>query len=181
MAREATWTNADGLVVGFGTHSDDNRVPAVQANRDGYRVITMTFTGTELEDIASLTAASLFPQTPRIPRGSLIHRATFQVVTAFDSAGDAGTLTIGTVAYGAIGTVDDVDGIDATVAQSAIDAIGETVICNGALVGGTVPVGATSNTDVAIVAGYATAAFTAGEGILVVEYSLPQFYGTLAA
>jgi hypothetical protein len=102
----------------------------------------------------------------------LIHRATLQVVTAFDSAGDAGTLDIGT--YSAAAVVDDADGIDVDIAQSAIDAVGEVVACNGALVAGIITVGATSDSDVYVVPAYQTAAFTAGRAVLTIEYSTPS-------
>jgi hypothetical protein len=180
MARANTWANLDGLGVGFGTHTDDNRIPATEGGRSGLRIMTLTVTGTEVEAAASLTAASLFPQSARIPYGSQILRARFQTVVPFTSGG-AATLNIGTYKWDAIGTVDDADGIDAAVALTAIDAIGEIVICDGALVGGVVPAGATSNSDVAVVVGYGTAAYTAGVGILTVEYVLPTYGYTIAA
>lgn len=179
MARQNTWTNSDGLVVGFGTHTTDNRVPAVTAVEGDVKVMTLTVKGTEVEASASLTAASLFPQSVSIPYGSVIKRATFQTVVAF--TGSSSTLNIGTYKAGDITTVDDADGIDATIALTAMDAIGEIVNCDGALVAGTVPAGATSNSDVQIVVGYGTAAFTAGEGILTVEYFTPTYNKTIAA
>jgi hypothetical protein len=176
MARQNTWTNQDGLIVGFGTHSVDNNVPAEDAGNGSVKVAKLLITGTALED--TVTVASLPPQSVRIKRGARITRAFLQVVTAFTSGG-AATLDIGTFAADA--TADDADGIDAAVALTAIDAIGEMVSCDGALVGATVAAGATSNSDVIIAASYNTAAFTAGTAILTVEYVEPDFNKTIAA
>jgi hypothetical protein len=173
MPRNNTWTNADGLVVGFGTHTADNAVPAVVSEAGPFKVVQAMVLGTAIEASASLTAASLPPQAIRIKRGSLIKRATFETVVAF--TGSSSTLNIGTYKADTIATVDDADGIDATIALTAMDAVGETVICDGALVNGVVPVGATSDSDVQIVFGYGTAAFTAGKGILTVEYQEPSY------
>lgn len=182
MARQNTWTNSDGLVVGYGTHTVDNQVPAVTGEVGSpVKYMTMVITGTGLEDIGSLTAASLYPQGAIIRRGSRIQRATLVVTEAF-STGSSPTLTIGTVKWDAVGTVDDLDGIDATIAATAIDTVGEVVACDGALVGatsGVTTVGATSNSDVRVVAGYATAAFTTGKAILTIEYVEPALGETV--
>tara|TARA_R110002110_G_scaffold25998_5_gene96063 strand:+ start:874 stop:1092 length:219 start_codon:yes stop_codon:yes gene_type:complete len=60
----------------------------------------------------------------------------------------------------------DADGIDAAIAKADL-AANKAVACNGALVGGTATVGAA---DAYVGALYATAAFTAGAGKLVIEY-----------
>lgn len=173
MPRERTYTNADGLILGYGTHTPDNAVPAVAAERGVRKTMEMLITGTELE-LTTATAASLHPQGAIIKRGSLIKNATFTPTVAFTSGG-AATLTIGTYKVGTIGTVDVAAGITSATAITAIDAIGETVVCAGTLVNGTIAVGATSDSDVEIVAIAGTAAFTAGKGILVIEYIEPNF------
>lgn len=176
MPRQATWSNSDGLIVGFGTHTVDNQVPAITSNIGAVKTASFVIQGTLLEDIGALTAASLYPQGFVIPRGSKIQRATLTPSEAFTSGG-AATLTIGTVKWDAVGTVDDLDGIDATIAITAIDAIGESVLCDGALVNGTVVTsicGNVSNTDVRIVAGFGTAAFTAGKALLTIEFIVPS-------
>ena len=76
-------------------------------------------------------------------------------------------MTIGT--YQQDGTVVDADGIDATIALAAL-AANKAVACDGAAAGGTATVGAN---DVYIEAIYGTAAFTAGEAKLVIEYIEP--------
>lgn len=167
MSRGSTWTNPDGLVVGFGTHSVDDAVPGVTGTGNT-KIYSMEVVGTDLVDTIAL--ANIAPQAARIPRGSLIKSATFQVVEAFTSGG-AATLDLGTFGTS---VVDVADGIDADIALAAINAIGEIVVCNGALVGGTVPAGATANEDVFLTASYETAVFTAGKGILKVEVVLPD-------
>ena len=167
MSRNATWTNQDGLVVGFGTHSEDNDVVAVTGD-GAVKTYKLEFNGVDLVD--TIAVANLKPQSALIPRGASIQSATLTVVTAFTSAGSA------TLDLGLFGTtvVDDADGIDVDIALTAIDAIGDVVICNGAVVGGVVAVGATANEDCHLTASYETAVFTAGSAILTVEVILPS-------
>lgn len=181
MARDNTWTNPDGLVVGFGTHATDTGYLTVTSQKGNVYRGQMKIVGANLEDTDSVTAASpgLAPQAATIPRGSVITSAILQTVTAFDSAGDNGTLDIGTYDEDTSSiTVDDADGIDVDIAQSAIDAVGEVVRCDGASVvhgddTAPVAVGTTSDSDVKVVAAYQTAAFTAGEAILYLEWVQP--------
>lgn len=136
-------------------------------NTDGaVREVRMKITGADLADapvFADLAGAAT------IPAGAYVKSATFIVTTAF--AGATATLDIG-FSYnnsGAIANLDD-DGIDAAIAVTAIDAAGDVITCDGALVG---TVLAATADEYAIVPSYDTAAFTAGEGELVVEYILP--------
>jgi len=154
------YVNADGLEIltagEAGTAA--KRGTAVSPKK----ALVMTLTGTDLGSSAD---------TPQdhdafIPAGSYITSASLIVTTAFTSGGSA-TLTIG--AYQQDGTTVDADGIDATVALAAL-AANKGVACDGALVGGTATVGAN---DVYIEANYGTAAFTAGEAKLVIEYIEP--------
>ncbi len=179
MPRQSTWTNSDGLVVGFGTHSVDNAVPAVTGNEDHAKTLVMEINAPLLEAAASLTAASIPPQGAIIKRGAYITSAKLVVTEAF-STGSSPTLTIGTFKFDAIGTPDDADGIDATVAAAALDTVGEVLNCDGALVNaasGVTTVGATSNSDVVVVAGYGTAAFTTGKATLYITYIEPRNKG----
>lgn len=172
MPRDNTWTNSDGLVVGFGTHTEDNGVQAVTGDSGTVRTYTIELPdATLLEDTDSITVASIPPQAVAIPRGSVLNRATLHVTTAFTSAG-AATLDIGF--YSAAAVVDDANGIDVDIALTAIDAIGDIVICDGALVGGVVPLGATSNSDVYVVFGDEAAVYTAGAATLVLEVQVPH-------
>lgn len=180
MSRASTWTNSDGLVVGFGTHTKDNDVAAVTSEKNSVKTLVLEINGTSVPSSWAAANVAAQAQAALIKRGSIIHRATFETVVAFTSGG-AGTLNIGTYGGAALTTADDADGIDATVALTAMDAIGETVICDGALVGGTVPVGATSDSDVMIGFTYGTAALTAGKGILTIQYTEPSGGNTIAA
>lgn len=173
MARGSTWTNSDGLVVGFGTHTEDNDVAAV-ANTAGRNVLRVEINGTDLSDTYS--ASDFKPQDVIIPRGSRIIRASFQVLVAFTSGG-AATLDIGTFTKGlTTDVVDDADGIVADMSIAELTSIGEVHICDGALVGasGQTAVGATGLGDCVVAPSYETATFTAGRGILTVEYQVPS-------
>jgi len=176
MPRNATHT-FDGLVVGYGTHSADNGVAGVTGDSGTVKTYVIELPdATLLEDTDAITVASLPPQQAIIPRGSFIKSATFHVKTAFTTSASA-TLDIGTYEAAGDGSSsgdDDADGIDADIAVTAIDAIGDIVICDGALVGGVVPVGVTADADVAIVFGYEAGVYTAGAGTLVVEVIVPH-------
>lgn len=179
MSRNSTWTNADGLVVGFGTHTVDNGVPSVTAGRGSVKTMTFKFNGIDLVTTGSVVAGTQLPQSAVIRRGSIIQRAKLQTVVAFTSGG-AATLSIGTFKDGAAGTVDVAAGISSALAITTIDAVGETVVCAGTLVNGTIPLGATSDSDVVVIPSWGTAAFTAGSAVLTIEYIEPQYDATLA-
>lgn len=98
-----------------------------------------------------------------VPANSLLVRAYLQVTTAFTSGG-AATLELGL--QDTAGVAIDADGID-TIAVATLTANSWTT-CDGALVGAT-----TGTADAQISIDDATAAFTAGEGRLIVEY-IPQ-------
>jgi len=171
MARNATWTNSDGLVVGFGTHTADNNVGAVSAEGPIKTLVKELPDATALEATSAVTVASIAPQEVVIPRGSRILEASFQVITAFTTSA-SGALDIGT--HSAAAVDDDPNGIDAAIAVTALDAVGAVVACNGALVGGVTSAGAVSTSDVVVTFSYDTGVFTAGSGILTVRYIEPQ-------
>ena len=157
-----SYVNADGLEV-LTAGEQGTAAKRGTSLSSQKKALVMTITGTDLGTSIS---------TPQdhdafIPAGSYITSASLIVSTAFTSGGSA-TLTIG--AYEQDGSVVDADGIDATVALSAINAVTKAVACDGALVGGTANVGAA---DVYIEAYYGTAAMTAGEAKLVIEYIEP--------
>lgn len=177
MARGSTWTNSDGLIVGFGTHSEDNGVATVHVGANGVVTLSKEITLSGLADTPTI-ANSTTPQDVTIPRGSVIKSALLQVITAPVSGG-GGTLDIGTI--GTNGTEDDFDGIvaDATVAEMGL--AGEGILLDGvtiadaATAASTVAsVGAVADADCYVVASYETAVFTAGVVKLVVEYIPPS-------
>jgi len=176
MARDATWTNSDGLVVGFGPHTEDNDVAAVYQSAGGFVTAQVEYTLADLPD--TFAAANRKPQEIIIPRGSVIKNAWLHTLAAAVSAG-GGTLDIGT--WGTNDSADDVDGLvaDATVAE--IGVIGSVIKLDGPLVADAATaaadqqaVGTTSNSDVVLCASYETAVFTAGKVRLVVEYLPPS-------
>lgn len=180
MPRKATWTNGDDLVVGFGTHTVDNNVPAVTTVRGAVKTLQVVIDYTKVPQNTTFAQTDVAPQSAIIKRGSRILSASFVVTTAF--AGTSATLNIGTWGvktreYGITPAVDDADGIDAAIALTAIDAIGATVQCNGALVNGVTTCGAVSASDVVVSYANPTAnAMTAGKGILTIEYVEPALY-----
>ena len=177
MPRNATWTNADGLIVGFGTHTEDNGVLAVTGDSGTRRTYVIELpAAASLEDTDAITVASLGPQHAVIPRGSKIVSASFSVTTVFTSEGSA-TLDIGTYEAAGDGSSsgdDDADGIDADIALTALDAVGDLVVCDGALITGAVACGAVADADVTVVFGFEAAAFTAGAGVLTLEVIVPS-------
>ena len=168
MSRANSWTNSDGLVVGFGTHSQDLNTPVKISSNNGIDVYKYEIDAVNLVDTISTTNQS--PQRAWIPRGSFIKSATLHVSEVFTSGG-AATLDLGL--FG-VTVVDDADGIDVDLALTVMDALGDVVLCDGALVGGLIPVGRTADEDCTITASYETAVFTAGKATLIVEVVQPS-------
>lgn len=156
-----SYVNADGLEV---LTAGEQGTPAKRGTSlsSQKKSLVMNITGTEVPS----SVATPQDHDAFIPAGSYITGAHLLVSTAFTSGGSA-TLTIGT--YTQAGAAVDADGIDATIALAAIGA-DKAVACNGAAVGGTATVG---GADVYVEAIYGTAAFTAGEAKLVIEYIEP--------
>jgi hypothetical protein len=176
MPRQNTWVNSDGLVVGFGTHSSDNMVPAVTSEKGAVKTMQMLIVGTQVP--SSWTSSTVPPQAAQIKRGSYIQRAKLVVQQVFTSGG-AATLSIGT--YSPTATTDVAAGLLSAAALTTIDAVGEVSVLAGTLVNGTIAVGATSDSDVIILPIFGTAAFTAGRAVLTVEYVEPDYNLTIAA
>lgn len=157
-----SYTNADGLYVL--THKAQGDI-LPQGTTNGQQRQALVYDVTYADIGATFGASNVKPNLPYIPAGSVIVGATFVVTTAFDSTGEAATLTIGT--YNAAGAAIDADGIDAAVAEAAIDADGDVVRCDGAQASGVLGY-LTANAYVGFI--YGTEAFTAGVGKLIVEY-----------
>jgi hypothetical protein len=160
MARNATWTNSDGLVVGFGTRDSKNDSGSTVETKGNVEIFQMVLDFDNLP-----TAVGTAPNTKSIPipAGAVINDAVLQVLTAFDAAGSA-TLTIGLKELD--GTAIDADGIDAAIALTAIDADGDTIQCDGALVGTDI---GTADGYIAVAVG--TGPYTAGQAVLTIEYT----------
>ena len=169
MSANEFYTNADGLNIRFGLEkATAHKEGRFSTSGDTHQHVT-SIVGTDLGSSAALVSTH---PVVGIPDGAHIVSATLYVTEAFTSGGSA-TLTIGVVNDDGDGTfsVNDADGIDATIAITAIDAIGDHVACDGALVGsGAANIAGTGDRPVFVCANYATAAFTAGKADLVIEY-----------
>ena len=156
-----SYVNADGLEI-LTAGEQGTAAKRGTSLSSQKKALVMNITGTEVPS----AAATPQDHDAFIPAGSYITGAHLIVSTAFASGGSA-TLTIGT--YTQAGVAVDADGIDAAIALAAI-AADKAVACDGAAVGGTATVG---GADVYVEAIYGTAAFTAGEAKLVIEYIEP--------
>jgi hypothetical protein len=147
------WTNSDGLEIRF---------TGPEANQSGAEVIGGASKEVIVDfDFATAITAAAWAHESYIPAGSYIRAATLIVTSAM--TGTSGTLTIGLAQKD--GTVIDADGIDATIAQADLEA-NEVVLCNGALAGGTLSIGAANGYIYTTLGG----TVTGGRGRLVVEY-----------
>lgn len=155
-----SYTNADGLRVLTNADQGAVKVQGVSGTAMS-QVLVMDITFTALG--TTFTSTNIDLNNPYIPAGSLIKRADLVMTTAATSGGSA-TLTIGT--YNAAGAAIVAAGIDSAVALTAIDAVGETVRCDGTH---TTTAGYIAE-NAYIGAIYGTAAFTAGVGKLYIEY-----------
>ncbi len=154
-----SYTNADGLRVL--TNADQGAVKTQGTSvTSGTQVICVDLTFTSIG--SSFGAAQIDLNNPYIPAGSLILRADLVMTSA--ATGASSTLTLGT--YNAAGTAIVAAGIDSAIALTAIDAIGETVRCDGTHL--TTAGYIAENAYIGAI--YGTAVFTAGVGKLYVEY-----------
>jgi len=155
-----SYTNNDGLRVL--TNADQGAVKTQgTTGQDLKQVLVVDITFTSIG--ATFGAPNIDLNNPYIPAGSIITRAGLVMTTAATSGG-APTLDIGT--YNSAGTAIVATGIDAAIALTAIDAVGETVRCDGSH---TTTAGYVAS-DAYIGLKYNTAAYTAGVGKLYVEY-----------
>lgn len=160
MKRAGTWTNADGLRVGFGTRGVETTYSSKAKTFGPDQVVVMRIKGADLAD--SDVAAQL-DYAPALPAGAFIKSAYLQVDTAFE--GTNAVLDIGLYKLSDNTAYDD-DGIDAAVAVATLAADGE-VACDGDKVGKEL------TEAVRLGASYDTAAFTAGAATLVVTFVNP--------
>jgi hypothetical protein len=158
----ATWDNADGLHIKFGTSEAELTVGGESSTDGNRRVIDLKI---DYSDFGATGTETIVADNVNLPDGAFLESATFLVTTAFASGGSA-TLTFGVINRDR-STAVDADGIDATVAVTAIDAVGDSIACDGALVGTTLATGGLITSTVA------TAAFTAGVGNLRLVYFMP--------
>lgn len=124
------WTNPDGLRVRFGTDEATSALVGSPAQSGSYKEVIADFTYADLPAFGTETFLGGVPRVA-LPAGVLLREVLLIPTAAWASSGSA-TLTLGLSKQD--GTTIDADGIDATIAKTAIDAIGETVTCDGALI-----------------------------------------------
>ena len=160
-----THTNFDGLRVNYNLKLAETNPTGVSCNNLEKGMVVEIDTS-DFRDLT--TAGNTSGRDAYVPAGSYITRAFLMVEEAFTSAGST-TLDIGFAEDD--GTVIDADGVDAAIAKTVIDAVGDVVDCDGALVNGVVTVG-TANAFPYITVG--TGPYTAGKAKLVIAYVTPQ-------
>lgn len=159
MSRNSEWTNADGLVVGFGARDSKNPNAATVRTQGNVCIMQFPFDyDTTLEIGTDVPSSKSIP----VPAGSTIKRAQLAVDTAF-----VGGTNIDFGFMNAAGTAIDDDGLDAAVATAALTA-GAVITMDGALIGASV--GAAD----AYFGVVTTGTYTAGDGVITIEYILPM-------
>lgn len=159
------WINESGLPIRFGTEL------AANGNGGQYRwngpmaEYEYDLVWNELEAFGTPT---FLARTVRIPDGMLLTDATVEVTQAFTGSG--ATLTLGF--HNADGTAYDADGIDAAIALTALDTVGETTVCDGALVNALLQNPGPKYSYVTATVG--TANFTAGKAKLRLRLFVPD-------
>lgn len=139
----------------YGTRDVEDVLGSKYSGNHGLEVLEYTFSYDDLPTTGQDQAIL------RIPANARIRSATLNVITAF-----AGGTSYNFGLSQPDGTVIDADGLDAAVALTAIDAVGESVVMDGALVNNTAGIGA--NAGQLTVA--ATGTFTAGKARVRIEY-----------
>jgi hypothetical protein len=127
------WINDDGLRVMFASEEADGTPVGEYGNFDpgSVHLVQLEINPTVLDAVDTKIYHAV-----RLPGANgktcFIEKAEVHIEEAFDSSGDAFTLTIGL--YNADDTAYDADGIDVAIAQTAIDGVGDIVTCDGAKV-----------------------------------------------
>ena len=157
-----TWSNEDGLIVRYGTERS-----AVLKNGGQSTVAHKTLIHKfDFNDIAPTDVTVPNPNEAALPADSVITRATLYVTTGF--VGPTGVLDIGLKV--AAGTNTDDQGIDSAIAVTALDVVGDTIICDGDYIVDSDLTAKRLTAPQYIMTTWDTAAFTAGAATLVVEY-----------
>jgi hypothetical protein len=167
MTRKSTWTNSDGLVVGFGANFPERQEGGVVKSFGSVQeaVLNITYESTLGEAGASI----------RLPKNAVVLEATLEVTTAWASA-DSGTLAVG---HDEADTADtDAFFLPATLTAAALTPAGKTFYGDGVYFKDTnaqkLPVAITDSFDDATKGAvvFFTKAnnFTAGAAKLVLRY-----------
>lgn len=154
-----SWMNDDGLYVKFGLEETVVTPAGEYSDTTSLHYIEVEI---NWDDLEAFGTATILGET-RLADGVYLEKASFEVVEAF--AGATATLGFGTIDTDRT-TAHDADGIDAAIAVTDIDAVGDTVTCDGALIGTVLD----NTTPMLLTATVGTADFTAGKGYLRIYY-----------
>ena len=161
------YTNADGLLIREAPYNVTTGLTRDYSEGiESYLVVDFEYDNLpdfDLDAGGGSTPDSFSSAVGFVPAGSYVTKATLICGTDWATA-DSADLTLGF--YKKDGSAIDSDGIDAAIASTALD-LGDVVLCDGTLVGGTVYVGAD---DAYIVGAIATGTFTTGAARLIVQY-----------
>jgi hypothetical protein len=169
----AAYTNTDGLKLRFGkrsvvgdtniaSHSTDSIVRELVVNWEYNNLPTFDQDAGGGSTVDTYSSAVAF-----IPAGSHIVSGNTYIKTAF-----AGGTTYDLGLYQRDGTAIDADGIDDDIALSAMDADGDMVVNDGAMVAPTA--GANTTAYDAYFRVVATGTYTAGKARTVIRYIPPR-------
>lgn len=171
MARASTWTNSDGLKVGFGRRTSLNNNGGTVRTQGNEEMLVMEINAANMPKASSVARTA---DDVAIPAGSYITKATLNVLTSFADADANPTMTIGLVT--AAGAAGDVDGLFAglTEASGQLTAPqvveGDVATYGGALVNGTDHIG---TSDLYVNVDLDTGAWDSGVAQLTVWYLKP--------
>jgi len=154
-----TWTNDDGLLVEFGTRTASERGGSPRTSGNTRELVLelgdATTLGTTVSTQDLIGAAYM-------PANAIVTKVTAFVDTTFTSGG-AAKLQVGTFNADTGATI-------AVAGLASMAVAGLTSTAADVVEGTVVPAVTTVNTAVGLT--YVTAAFTAGKGRVVIEYSL---------
>jgi hypothetical protein len=158
MARANTWTNADGLSVGFGIRDSKND-NAGQVQTEGNVEILQFPIDYDVYDVIGTAPQS---KSIPIPAGATILRGNVRATTIW-----AGGTSINFGTMLASGTAIQAAGLASAVAIASLDTVNKVVLFTGAQIGTAV------STDAYFGMAF-TGTFTAGAGIVTIEYIRPM-------
>lgn len=164
----ATWTNSDGLRIVYGTDEATAGKAGAQNLLGTYHVLEAKIV---FGDIAS--TGTILDHNLVIPKNARIDKVEVITTTAWDSAGDAFVLNVGTIQKSSTTGAEtelDYDGLVAALPQASMDPAGDwaTVDVNHTYKGA--QIGTTLSVNGYLCFDYDTAAPTAGAAIVRVFY-----------
>lgn len=152
------WVNNDGLLVRFGLDAPGDPLGGMNPDKGAGRTYVLEY---EFSDLAATGTAKIFPEID-LPVNFQISKVEHSVITAFASAGSAGTLDIGLIRHDRTTAV-DLDGLGDGLTQANLNAnLYDTSTGTAVLVGTTLANAAY------LVLTEAVAAFTAGKGRITI-------------